>query len=83
MQHLYVNETTTLHLLRRGICLLEIFVQLRGGLTQIQIHFLSKSSAGQVSLMIHLPGQTLSCPHMICRAVVSLNCNYAADYAIF
>ena len=30
--------------------------------TGIHIHFLSKLSAGQVSLMIHLPGQNLGCP---------------------
>ena len=35
--------------------------------------FLTKSSAGQESLMIHLPGQTFGCPHVICRGLVSLS----------
>ena len=34
--------------------------------TGIHIHFLSNSSAGQVSLMIHLSRQNLGCPDVIC-----------------
>ena len=40
----------------------------------IHIQFLSKSSAREVSLMIHLPGQNLGCPQEICWALVTPNC---------
>ena len=56
----------------------------------IHIHFLLKSSAGQVSLMIHWPGQNLGCPKKIVKlcgifraGYAAKESNYAADYAIF
>ena len=51
------------------VLLVLVFLVLVAG---IHVHYLSKSSAGRVSLMIQLPGENLGCHHLICGGLTNL-----------